>query len=65
MKAGWKTTEFWKTLVTALSGIAIAFGVISPEGAEALNIAIGQIVGGIMAIVPVVIYTIQRTKAKQ
>lgn len=41
-KPGWKTTEFWLTLLASLAGAAIASGVIG-EGSQ-----VGEILGTIV-----------------
>ena len=64
LKSGWKTTEFWVSIATSLAGILTMFGIFTPEKAAALPVAIEQIVGGVVAIVPIVGYVLSRGKAK-
>lgn len=37
VKPGYKTTEFWLTLVSTLLGLLFASGVIAPEGTDGLS----------------------------
>lgn len=68
-KPGYKTTEFWISVVNALLMIAVGFGVINAEQQDELSGAIGQaIVAGfalVAAIVPVIEYIRSRTAVKQ
>ncbi len=65
MKAGWKTTEFWKSLISGVIGLCITLGWISPENADKLTTALMQIVGAIIMIAPMVAYIISRGIAKR
>ena len=65
MKPGYKTTEFWVTLITQILGILQMFGVIKPEEAVGLTQGTGQIVGGVMTVAPAIGYAISRGRAKQ
>lgn len=42
MKQGYKTTEFWVTLVSQVVGILLLTGVVTPEQSEVLGIAAGK-----------------------
>ena len=42
MKDGWKTSEFWVTLLVQMTGILVLTGVIDPGQSVALNDAFGQ-----------------------
>jgi len=64
IKEGWKTTEFWVSISTALVGVGVAFGFFTPAESTQLMSSISQIVGGLMTIVPVVAYAISRGNAK-
>jgi len=65
MKPGYKTTEFWLTLVTNAVGIAVLMGAVSPEAQEPLVQAAGQLAGGVIAAVSALGYALSRGKAKQ
>jgi len=64
-KPGWKTTEFWTSLGASGVGILTTLGVLTPEQANTVVQAIGQIVGGILAVAPIVGYAISRGLAKK
>lgn len=64
VKPGYKTTEFWVSIATAITGILITLGVIGQEEANILVKGIEQIVGGILTVVPVAAYAISRGRAK-
>ena len=71
-KPGWKTTEFWITLVCQGTGLALLFGWIDPSQAEIIkevgNMAtsnIFEIIGGIMQVGSAFGYGIARGIAKQ
>ena len=65
IKSGYKTTEFWVTLLTSLVSIALAFGYLTNEQATELAKVIvpisGIVVSGILAFK----YTDSRTKLKK
>ena len=63
-KPGYKTTEFWLTLVTQSVGILALTGVIKPEEATSYLQGGGQIVGGLMTLIPQIAYAFSRGKAK-
>lgn len=57
IKPGWKTTEFWLGLFSALVGFAVLAGVVpglDTETGNALTAAITQIVEGVVALVAIV-----------
>jgi hypothetical protein len=58
MKPGWKTTEFWLSLIATVCGILMASGAIVP-GSQ-----IAQIIGGVMSVLAVLGYQAGRTSAK-
>ena len=49
MKAGWKTTEFWKSLLTTGAGLGVMFGLFSPESVDPIVQAAQFLGGGFMA----------------
>lgn len=59
MKAGYKTTEFWLTLLAMILGTLMSVGVF-PEGGLAI-----QVIGGAMAILSKLGYTASRASAKK
>jgi len=62
MKPGYKTTEYWMSVATALVGLMVALGVLEPEGAD--SPALLKIVGGGMAGVASLGYSLARGLAK-
>ena len=61
---GNQTSEFYVTLITMVVGILVSKGVIEPSQASILTQQFVVIVGGIMTIVPAIIYIINRTWLK-
>ena len=64
LKSGWKTTEFWVSIITSMVGILVTLGLFTPDNASSLIQSISMIVGGIVTSVPIVGYAISRGKAK-
>jgi len=58
-KPGYKTTEFWLSSIATILGIALASGAL-PEGGT-----IGQIIGGVVALLANIGYTASRIQAKK
>jgi hypothetical protein len=58
VKAGYKTTEFWLSLVAAVLGLLIASGLVA-EGSTTM-----QIIGLIASMLTAMGYTVVRGKAK-
>jgi hypothetical protein len=70
-KPGWKTTEFWVTIVGIVSSLALLTGTITPEqnqqvagAADTIAAAAVQIAGAIGTVVSVVAYAIGRSRVK-
>jgi len=64
-KEGYKTTEFWVTIITLLIGIAATTGVITGDQTNALSDAVVQL-GGIIAMVGAAFgYNLSRGVAKR
>ena len=68
MKPGYKTSEFYVTIFTALGSIAVAFGVLSQAEASELAAAVGQVAAAVIALIgavlPVVAYVKGRASVK-
>ena len=60
VKPGYKTTEFWLSLLAMLTGAVIASGIVDPAGSTMT----AKIVGGIMSLLGALGYTVQRTSLK-
>ena len=61
---GYKTTEFWVTVATALGGILVASGVFDAAGAEQLDNTVKSICGTITSVIAMIAYITSRTKIK-
>ena len=61
IKSGWRTTEFWVTVVVALGSLLWGANVLDPEGAGTANKVFGLVVSGLSAVG----YTISRGLAKR
>ena len=64
MKPGWKTTEFWLTLLTALPGIAVTTGLIPSADKTMLDSAASKIAAGLLAALTVAKYVHSRALVK-
>lgn len=68
IKPGWKTTEFWLTILASGIAFLVATGVISPDNSEAITAQGTEIVNSayalIAAVLPIVGYTASRSYAK-
>lgn len=64
VKPGWKTTEFWTSIASALSGVLFLAGYFTPTEANEVIAAIEKIAGGLMVIGPTIAYAISRGKSK-
>lgn len=49
-KPGWQTTEFWLTTAITIIGLAYASGVISPDGASAVEKAVAIVASALAAM---------------
>ena len=63
-KPGYKTTEFWLSLVGALTGIAVLLGYLTPEESDTLNSNITSVIGGVLTVISTVGYALARAKTK-
>jgi hypothetical protein len=64
LKPGWKTTEFWTSMATAITGLMTMVGVFTPSQANDVVTGVTQAAGGLVAVVPVVFYALSRGKVK-
>lgn len=58
MKPGYKTSEFWLTLITAVAGMLTAGGVLP------VDFPMQELTGGAASVVVVVAYILSRGKVK-
>lgn len=65
MKAGWKTSEFWLTLISVLISGAVSLGLLPSTEGEQLQTGLIAIVTGIFTVVPVAFYIWNRATVKQ
>jgi len=63
-KDGWRSTEFWATLLTNVGGLLALFGVHVPIASPAVS-GVVSAVGGAIAAVSTVYYTVQRSRVKR
>ena len=61
VKPGWKTTEFWITVVVALGSLLWGAGILDPAGSGAANSVFGLVVSGLAAVG----YTVSRGLVKK
>ena len=61
VKPGWKTTEFWITVIVAVGSLLWGAGILDPEGIGSANKVFGLIVSGLSAVG----YTISRGLVKK
>src|SRR5579871_997030 len=64
MKPGWKTTEFWLTVLTALPGIAVTAGLMPAADKTMLDNAASKIAAGLLAAITVAKYIQSRALVK-
>lgn len=60
-KDGWKTSEFWMTIATAIFGALVMANVMSQDEAAEWMAILAPV---LLAVVPIVAYTISRAKVK-
>ena len=61
VKPGWKTTEFWLSVVVVLGSLLWGADVLDPDGAGTANKVFGLLVSGLAAVG----YTVSRGLAKK
>jgi hypothetical protein len=68
MKAGYKTSELWLSVLMAVVGISVVTGVLTPGQAGEIKdatVKLAEAVSGlVMAVAPVVAYIWSRAKVK-
>jgi len=64
IKSGYKTTEFWVALASAIFGILTTTGVFTPQQASDLTAAVGKFSGAIITAVSTAAYAVSRAKTK-
>jgi len=60
IKPGYKTTEFWLTAIAEIVGLLLASGAVSAVGEG----TVPRIIGGVVAVLAALGYTVSRSKAK-
>jgi hypothetical protein len=72
LKTGWKTTEFWVSLVPQVLGVLLVLGIITPEQnaetaaqANVLVNSISQGIGAVIAALAAYGYSGARAKVKE
>ena len=61
IKPGWKTTEFWITVIVALGSLLWGAGLLDPAGSGTVNHVFGLVVSGLSAVG----YSVSRGLAKK
>jgi len=64
LKSGYKTSEFYATLIATIFSLLTMAGVIEPSRASEMQELVLQAVSGIIALVAVVSYVYSRTQLK-
>lgn len=64
LKPGYKTSEFWVTMVAQVVGLLTAMGVVSPAHTSDLSMAINTVIGALLALLPAMAYIFNRTWLK-
>lgn len=64
MKPGWKTSEFWITVVTALPGLLVAAGLVPVSDQAMLDATASKLAAGVVAAVAISKYIGSRTAIK-
>jgi hypothetical protein len=64
IKDGWKTTEFWLTLISVLISGAVALGALPTGEGEQLQSGLVMIVTGVFTVAPVIAYIWNRARVK-
>ena len=59
------TSEGWATLITNLVGLAVLAGAITSAQGDVIKNAVQQIVGGIIALVPIIMFIKSRIDLKK
>ena len=65
MKSGFKTSEFYVTLVSTLVSLLVMAGVVEPSYQSELTDLVVQAIGGIVALGSVLGYLLSRTELKK
>lgn len=50
MKPGYKTTEFWVTILTQIASIAVLLGIVEPQAGDAAAAAVPEAVESVFAL---------------
>lgn len=64
-KPGYKTTEAWGSFLTTILLLLVSYGIFTQEQADSLLALILPAIPLILSIVPMTIYTVQRTGLKK
>lgn len=57
LKEGWRTTEFWVSIITLVSGLLVALGVLEAEQVD-------KVIGFVAAVLAGLGYSVSRGLAK-
>ena len=65
MKPGYKTSEFWLTLVSVVVGGAIGLGFLPSAEGEQLQSGLTAVITGVFTIIPIAVYIWNRATVKK
>ena len=65
MKPGYRTTEFWVTVLIQVVGLVAALGFLTPEQADTLSQALTQLGGIVVMVAGQFGYSLSRGAAKK
>ena len=65
IKSGFKSSEFYLTLAQSITGIFVMLGYLSPEQSDQFVQALVSVIGGLMIVVPTVVYLFGRIALKK
>lgn len=64
-KTGFLSSEFYLTLAQSITGIFVILGYLTPKQADDFIKAVVSVIGGLMIIVPTVVYLVGRVALKK
>ena len=64
-KTGFLSSEFYLTLAQSITGIFVVLGYLTPQQADDFIKAVVSVIGGLMIIVPTIVYLVGRIALKK
>lgn len=65
MKPGWKTSEFWLTLVSVIVSGVVGLGFLPEVEGEQLQGGLTAVITGVFTIIPIAVYIWNRATVKK